>query len=177
MSIPYHVYTRNEWGAEAPRPRTRQDAPTEAFVHHTENGDAAHIQTVRQALAAVRAIQHFHMHERVPPFSDIGYHFMVFQPGGAFPHALPVACRPIAYVPAAQLEHNTRTLAIAVYGDGRRDPMHPNTRFVIEALVRTYGPNVRKIGGHRDVVQTECPGDRFYAAVPRIADALNIAHF
>lgn len=175
MSTPFHVYTRQQWDARTARPRENQDTPREAFVHHTEDSNAGAIETLSQAFGAMRRIQDFHMDER--GWSDIGYHFVIFQPRGRHPQGIVCHGRPVEYEPAAQLDHNMRTLAIAVYGNGDHDGMLQHTRYLIEALVRSYGPEVHKVGGHRDVVATDCPGEHFYAAVPQIARALGVEHF
>lgn len=153
---------------------TNQSIIREAFVHHSENGDAAKVDTLAEMKNRVQAIQNFHMDGR--GWSDIAYHFVVFQPDENHDHAVVFQGRRTVFVPSAQLNHNSNTLAICVYGNGQADEMQRNTRFVVEDLIRMY-PDVERVGGHRDVVATQCPGDKFYRAVPRIADALNLKHF
>lgn len=172
MSFPMHIYTRAEWGAEPAKPRQDGNHPHEAFLHHT--ADRSSVVTFNQAAATVHRIQVGHMHRPDDPFSDIGYHFVIFQPTEKHPRGMVFQGRPVEYMPAAQLGHNPNTLAIAVQGDGGRDALQPHTRYLFEQLVRVYGPDVRAVGGHRDVVNTDCPGDRFYAALDHIADALNV---
>lgn len=172
MTFPYHIYSRTEWNARSPDGRLFQPSPKRAFVHHTDSADAAKVETLAQMKAATRAIQDFHMDDR--GWDDIAYHFIVFQPGPRHDHAVVMAGRPVSVLPAAQLHNNTATLAIAVYGDGQHQELDRNTRFVIECLIRLGGPSVKAVGGHRDVFATDCPGDRFYAAIPQIAAALGI---
>jgi hypothetical protein len=71
-------------------------------------------------------------------------------------------------IPAAQLNHNTHTLAIVVIGHGGKDPLKADTRRAIVEILHRY-PVLQAFGGHRDVVATECPGDRFYARIPELA--------
>lgn len=174
MTYPYHLYTRAEWGARHPGPTQWQRTPLEAFVHHTDTRFAGRIESLDQMMAHVRAIQNQHMDDN--DWSDIGYAFVVFQPGARHDHAIAFKGRALDSRPAAQLGHNDRTLPIAVVGDGNRELMDRNTRFVIESLIRTFGPDVKRIGGHRDVVATNCPGDHFYGAIPQIAAALDLPH-
>lgn len=174
MSLPYHLYTRSEWDATTARGQTAGNVPRSVYVHHTASQD--HPVVLKQMKAAVKGIQTFHMTDPDHMWSDIAYHFVVFQPTEKHPHAIPFAGRRLSAVPAAQLGHNVDTLAIAVYGDGNRDAMHPNTRFVIEELVREFAPRAQVIGGHRDAGGTDCPGDKFYAAIPTIAHALGLRH-
>lgn len=164
------VYLRNTWGARDPHPMTGGNVPHECFIHHSENEDAHGVVSLASQKRAVKAIQDFHMDGR--GWSDIAYHYIVFQDfrgdGGRVFQG-----RDYHYVPAAQLNHNTNTLAICIYGDGRRDDMRPHTRYLIERLLKRF-PNVSRVGGHRDVVSTECPGDKFYGSIPRIAKAAGI---
>lgn len=164
---PYHIYDRTEWGARPARAVTTQPTIKEVFFHHSESADAAKISSVKQMISAVRNIQDYHMD--VKRWNDIAYHFIVFQPDGNHRHATAFRGRPTFEVPAAQLNHNTMTLAICVYGDGNREQLSDHTVYAIESLVRTYAPHAVAIGGHRDVVATECPGDRFYAWLPHLS--------
>lgn len=163
-----YVYPRSRWKARAPRPMSPQAKPLEAFIHATDSDNARKVDTFREQSIAMQAMQAFHMGPR--GWSDLGYHFVVFQPYGKLERARVFAGRSVLAVPAAQDGHNPRTLAIAVYGDGNRDAMDRSTRYMIEQLIARY-PTIKTVGGHRDVTATECPGDKFYASLPRIAKA------
>lgn len=163
-----YVYPRSRWKARAPRPMDPQGRPREAFIHATDTEDAHRVDRFTEQAAAMLAIQSFHMGVR--GWSDIAYHFIIFQPYGKLERARVFQGRSIHAVPAAQEGHNTGTLALAVYGDGNADTMDRSTRYVIEQLIRRF-PTITTVGGHRDVVATECPGDKFYASIPRIARA------
>jgi hypothetical protein len=166
------IYGRDRWGARPGRPMTRQQPPREAFIHHSDNPDARTVDHIDEQIQRLRGMQAFHMGpER--GWSDIAYHFVVFQPWGHQPYARVFEGRPVGFVPAAQLNHNTGTLAICIYGDLSRDPVKRNTRYVIEQLIRKF-PTVETLGGHRDVVETTCPGDHGYEAIPTIARAAGV---
>jgi hypothetical protein len=165
------IYDRAVWGARPARSMTRQRPPTEAFIHHSDNDDARSVDSMAEQEARMRAIQDFHMDTR--GWSDFAYHFMVFQPYGQLEHARVFEGRPTACVPAAQLNHNTGTLAICIYGNLTRDTVKRNTRYVIEQLLRLY-PSVQTLGGHRNVVQTTCPGGNGMNALPAIARAAGV---
>jgi len=170
------MWTRRDWGAVHPSSVLKvQPTPKEAFLHHTVNSLAAHVDTLAEQKMAVRAIQRGHMREN--GWSDIGYHYLVFQPYGSLDYARVFQGRQHQYVPAAQANHNTGTIAIAVYGDFRTDGVKPNTRHAIATLIRTRHAQVALLGGHRDVFPTSCPGPKLYAAIPRIADNINAATF
>lgn len=172
MTLPTELISRGTWGARPPKKTTPNDPIREIFIHHTSNKDANKITVLRQMYAAAQGIQNYHMDEN--GWSDIGYHFLIFQPGGGHDHAHVLQGRLPRYLPAAQLGHNPGTLAIAVYGNGFTDAMQRNTRFMIECLARDYAPGARGIGGHRDVVETDCPGPKFYAALDQIARATGL---
>lgn len=162
------IITRREWGAAAPaRAMDMQARPTEAFLHYSDDVAVGGIDTLAEQAAKARAIQDFHLHGR--GWSDIAYHYLVFQPYGRLRRARVFAGRGDRFVPAAQAGHNTGTLAICVVA-GPGVPLKRNTRYVIEQLLRRY-PSVKTVGGHRDVVATDCPGESITNALPRIAGA------
>lgn len=166
------IVTRSAWGARPPRAMTPQAPPRQAFLHHSTDDRAEVINTLAEQKSAARRIQGFHMNTR--GWSDIGYHYLVFQPYGGQKRARAFAARNYHYVPAAQEGHNTGTLAICVVGNLEEDQVKRNTRFVIEEILRRH-PSVKTLGGHRDVVATTCPGDHLYDAIPRIADVVNLS--
>lgn len=170
------VYERHDWGARPWRDFTVQALPGEAFIHHGAEHDAERIDTLAEQAQAMRDTQNFHMGpER--GWSDIAYHYIVFQPMGDVKFARVFEGRPVHHVPAAQLGHNTGTLAICVYGNfEHEDSVKPNTRHAIDVLL-TGRPDltgcgaVKTLGGHRDAPgqSTECPGDTLYAQLDVIA--------
>lgn len=164
------IRTKQEWrAATTDRPMETNPRPREAFIHHTENVTGGHPLSLEQQDAAMRGIQQFHMQTR--GWSDIGYHYVVF-PGGAAKVPRAYAARDVSHVPAAQLGHNTGTLAIAHYS-GAGDFMEPHARYLIEQLIRLH-PSVKTIGTHRQVTSTDCPGDNVAAAVRVMARALRL---
>jgi hypothetical protein len=146
---------------------TPQDAPIEAFIHYSYDFSVGRFDTLAEQEAKMREIQRYHMDNN--GWSDIGYAFVVFQPYGTLRRARAFQGRPTKYVPAAQANHNTRTLPICVVA-GPDNEIKRNTRYVIEQLINRY-PSVKVVGGHRDVVATSCPGDKLYAQIPTIARA------
>lgn len=169
-------YSRTDWGAHPPTATLlTQASPTEVFIHHTENEDAAKINTLAEQKMSMQGIQTFHQHGR--GWDDIAYHAIVFQPVESIPLARVFLGRTPLQVPAAQLGHNTGTLAIAVYGDFTKDMVHPNTRFAIELAIARLAPHAKTIGGHRDVVATQCPGDNLYRELDKIAHATRLKRY
>lgn len=145
----------------------RQSAPLEAFLHHTDDKPSV-VQiynTKTEQTAKVHAIDTQHRNQG---WSMGGYHWVVFQQTGTRHFARAFQLRPATFVPAAQLNHNTRTLAIAVVGNGNVNSLFEDTEKVILDILRRY-KRIRTLGGHRDVVATNCPGDRIYAEIPSLA--------
>lgn len=167
------IRTRGEWEARRARTSTAtQSAPTEAFLHHTDNPMAGRVLPSTAQDERMRGLQNFHMDTR--GWADIGYHFVVFN-GTSAATARVYAGRPVTVVPAAQLGHNTGTLAIALY-QGGADRVMPHTRYLVEQLLRAH-PTVRTLGTHRQVSETDCPGDVVAAEVPRIARVAGVSVF
>lgn len=166
-------YTRDEWHARTWRDFLIQGTSSthECFIHHTADHDAEAWDHLAEQKAAMRGIQNFHMDER--GWDDIAYHFVVFQPFGNIPIARVYQGRPTNHIPAAQLNHNTNTIAICVAGDFEHDDkVSPSTRFAICETIRRVkasGVRLNVVGGHEDVVQTSCPGNALYREIPRIA--------
>lgn len=178
------VHERRDWGARPPRDVSLQADPHEAFIHHGAEPDQAadRIDTHAELNAAMRATQNFHMDGR--GWSDIAYHYMIFQPRGRFKYAHIAEGRMVHHVPAAQLGHNTGTLAICVFGtvDQTRE-LKDNTIWAIAQLLKGVRGNmtgiraIKVVGGHKDVTQTSCPGNVIYHALDRIARDAGIERY
>lgn len=168
------LYNRNDWAARPPRPTIEQPhAPTEAFIHHSADKDAASLTTLAAQKQHMRDTQNFHMDDPDRRWSDIAYHFVIFQPFGHLDYARVFEARDWHAVPAAQKDHNTGTLAVCVVGDFTADELKRNTRYAIEVLLRAHpaGRALETVGGHGQVVQTTCPGKNITRWIPRIAEA------
>lgn len=190
-ALPYgaRVVSRAQWGAAAPTGsmKAQPHPPTEAFIHWT-GSSALYVKTAAQQAARMRAYQRYHQIDN--GWSDLGYHYVVFQPTakaapgaaehlpsglGTRPHGTRAlegaifAGRLASKVPAAQMAHNAGTLAICVDA-GPGDPIKRRTLYLIETLINAF-PSIERVGGHSDVVRTGCPGDELYGWVDRIAAA------
>lgn len=166
------LWTREEWNPRDPRPMSPNAALREVFIHHTTNQGAEGIDSLAEQKAAMRATQDYHM--LVRGWSDIAYHYIVFQPQGGLENARVFQARETRYVPAGQEGHNTGTVPICVYGNFQRDDgVKPETITAIVRLIKHiehhHDGSLATVGGHRDVVGTTCPGDTLYAKVPEIA--------
>lgn len=172
------IFTRKQWGARAADASriSRENRPvTEAFLHNSDDGNFRVYNTRAKQQKKMREIQRFHMDDR--GWADFAYHFAIFQPVGNLRDAHIFRGRENSMVvPAAQLNHNTHTLAIVVIGHGGKDSLKADTQAAIVWLLQQF-PTLRTLGGHRDVVATECPGDRFYSRIPHLAHAAGLDPF
>lgn len=162
------IYNRRQYDAPPlGQDMARQAAPREAFLHHTADApNAVNLyDTKREQAAKVRAIDAQH---RRQGWDMGGYHWVVFQKTGDRNEARAFQLRPALFVPAAQQDHNSRTLAIVVVGNGNENRLFEDTRHVIAQVIRQY-KQIQTLGGHRDVVATNCPGDIFYRDITDIA--------
>lgn len=169
-----HVIERADWHARSGRPQMAgQTNPHEVFIHHSDTAHAGGLDHLEEQKQAARIIQNFHMDVR--GWSDIAYHYLIFQPYGNAEYARVFEGRMVKHVPAAQLGHNTGTIAVCVVGNfDHADKVKDNTVWAIAKLLteqrnKTGIHDPHTIGGHRDVVQTTCPGDTLYGQIPRIA--------
>ena len=161
------VYTREDWGARPAKSMSPQFPPREAFIHYDSTPDAEQVRTLKEQKRAMREIQYYHQVNN--GWSDIGYHFVIFQPYGNIKYARVFEARPVKCVPAAQAGHNSGTLAIQVYA-GPGDKLKTSTEWAIIQLLREdFANRVRTLGGHRDVVSTACPGDVICRRIPELA--------
>lgn len=177
MTVARHnpVRSRHSWRARQWKAFNTQSPPRQAFVHHGAESDreAKRITNWTSMYAAMREVQNFHMDTR--GWSDIAYHYVVFQARGKIAHANICEGRPVNHVPAAQLDHNTGTLAICVFGMiDHDDKLQDDTLHAIAQIIRAH-PSVTHVGGHRDVTQTSCPGDMLYHALNDIAHQAHIS--
>lgn len=149
------IYTRNRWGARTPRGMASQsNFSNGGFVHWTDSITRG-VDSLKEQSSAMRAIQDFHMDVR--KWSDIGYHYVVFQPSGPLNRARVFEGRNFSRIPAAQEGHNTDTLAVSVFmGEG--DKLSPKTKAAILAVFAKHGIGSKHIKCHGDVMATDCPG-------------------
>lgn len=161
------IYNRAEWGARPPGASVAHQDPNaiaEVFIHHSDS-PGAHVRTLAEAVAIVQQEQAFHMDTR--GWSDIGYHFVIVPNAAPLGRAFVFAGRALTVVPAAQLGHNENTAAICIV-QMDPEPLRDNTRWRAGRLARRIR-SARRLRGHYEVTQTECPGAVIRAQLDRIA--------
>lgn len=151
------IRSRASWGARKPRPRDTQtfDQIRELFIHWpgSEPGSWRHVNTEDEEKRTMREIQAFHMGPQ-RNWSDFAYSFAVFPSGRIY------RGRGGPYVPAAQLGHNTGTVAVCVFlgpDDSVPENVVISLRWLKKYLEGKTGHTL-KVRPHKSVTQTECPG-------------------
>ena len=162
------IVRRAEWGARAYKgtPATHKLTTRSTLFVHYSAGQGRSIDTKAEQVATMKAIQAMHQNDR--GWSDIGYHFVIFQPHGDQKYAKAYQGRELSWVPAAQENHNTGNAAVCVV-------CAPGEPIKLSTVNRIKSIYVRvpcvPVKGHRDVGSTACPGDLLYAKLPAIRSA------
>lgn len=163
-------YSRSAWGARSPKSRTPLSSnQTDAIVIHYSAAFSDELPIYKNR---VKGIQNYHMDSN--GWSDIAYNWLVARNGDVFEG------RGWGVMSAATLHHNDHTQAICFLGADRpnRDDVTDKGRRAISELIFDYehfsgrrvdrvhaqhAPRTKlSVGGHRDFVSTECPGDELY---------------
>lgn len=154
------LIVRSQWGARPPRAVTPLPADHVHFlvVHYSamHADEQAHHEN---CAARVRGIQRFHMDTR--GWNDIAYNWLVCKHGFVF------RGRGWGVRSAATGATNDESVAVCFLGDdvaGRDDVTDPGRGAIVRVFwfVVEHAPNFRGTYGHRDFMQTECPGDELY---------------
>ena len=195
------VIPREVWGAREPSCEwagTDGDRVTHAVIHHTYEPTGE--PSIESAYEALQHIQNLHMDDN--GWCDIGYSYLVDWFGNVYEGARGTIERPITSAHTSGL--NFEGAGIALIG---RYQEIPPTDMAVEAagqiagwVLGWYGYEAGQdvtltVGGannkfasgaritvpaitaHRDVVNTECPGDAAYARLPEIRTvAENVTH-
>nr|XP_015196380.1 PREDICTED: peptidoglycan-recognition protein SC2-like [Lepisosteus oculatus]XP_015196381.1 PREDICTED: peptidoglycan-recognition protein SC2-like [Lepisosteus oculatus]XP_015196382.1 PREDICTED: peptidoglycan-recognition protein SC2-like [Lepisosteus oculatus]XP_015196383.1 PREDICTED: peptidoglycan-recognition protein SC2-like [Lepisosteus oculatus]XP_015196384.1 PREDICTED: peptidoglycan-recognition protein SC2-like [Lepisosteus oculatus]XP_015196385.1 PREDICTED: peptidoglycan-recognition pro len=159
------VVPRQQWGAVAPRARSHMaGAAARAVIHHTALASCGGADSCG---ALVRRIQLAHMEGR--GFDDIGYNFLIGGDGSVFEG------RGWGIVGAHTKRCNADSLGIALMGHFSSEAPSPAALSAARQLLDCgvaqghLRPDFTLLG-HRDVGDTECPGDQLYQAMRQFAN-------
>jgi hypothetical protein len=162
------VIPRAEWAGQS-CPSTAPVIPgrriDEFFLHQTVQVNRA--WTRAQEREAMRAL--WRQHVVVNGWSDIGYTYV------QFPSSRIYKARHVDSIPAAQMDHNAGTVALAVVGTNPILSVFQRRKIRKLFLELDAREGIPFLGGHRDVVATECPGDRIYGWVVKWRNEFNKA--
>lgn len=152
------IIPRSEWGALSPSsPFNKQTTPAEAYLHHTVGSGVDFDRDGDPGDDYMRQMQKQHQGYG---WKDIAYNFVVD------PRTLKVyEGRGGLVIPGAQKGHNRGTVAVAVMGDYRYEPITEALLNLLANLLdhlymNGWAPKYWT-GGHRDAPNqsTTCPGD------------------
>lgn len=158
------LVTRSQWGASPARATTRLDKRgVVELVYHYSAADADEQADHANCARRVKGIQTFHMGP-AREWSDIAYNFLVCKHGTVFEG------RGWDIRSAATGAANDYSLACCFLGDDTagRDDVTVKGRLALVELARLFKgryPNGRRFGGHRDHMQTSCPGDEIHSFI------------
>lgn len=141
--------TRDEWGAEPARSRSRlhPDRVVSLFVHHTVGAQQ------HDRAAWVRGIQRFHQIDR--GWADVAYSWIVDADGVIYEG------RGWSWTGAHTRGHNSTGVAVAYLGDGRQSVPPAALRGIVEVAEeadRVFGRRLERLP-HKAVGNTSCPGE------------------
>ncbi|XP_028320875.1 peptidoglycan recognition protein 5 [Gouania willdenowi] len=157
------IVSREQWGAAEPRGKTAfRGRVQRVIIHHTALESCTCLTQCMQELVS---IQRYHMNQR--GFDDIGYNFLVSVDGRLFEG------RGWKTVGAHSKHHNADSVGIAVMGNF--NDLQP-TQQTLESIKQLLQLGVSRgfleaeftLCGHRDVGDTQCPGEHLYAALPQL---------
>lgn len=146
-------YLRHEWGARAPRSRSRMGRHTRTFQHYTVTSAGGTAPSLAFGFASMRSVQAFHMDGR--GWSDFAYTLGVDNAGRIYEGRGP------GVTGGHTKGYNSSSYAVVWIG-GPDDTPTPAAKSAIRAahewLDDLYNTSTRT-DGHRDVAATGCPGD------------------
>ena len=163
MAIPRSAWTNL-------RPDFTEDGPKRSlYIHHT-------VTRLSKPWTKAREEEHMRLLERLHldrGFTGIGYNFVLFPSGRLYEG------RGGKAIPAAQLNANSGSVAIAFVGDFRTDKATKEALERLDDAIRALKNRRRitRIGGHRDAPgqSTTCPGDNLERLLSRIARKHHLA--
>ena len=155
---PLPLVTREAWGARPPRAPFRADEPLRMTLHHTSGPQPV---DAKAAAEEMRFIQDLHQNGR--GWDDVAYHFVVDGAGRIYEG------RPLSAVGAHTKNNNAGNVGICLMGNFEPPASGRPTQAQLDAVVligrylrRAFGIPASTLKGHRDYVDTDCPGSRAY---------------
>ena len=129
-----------------------QERPSKILLHNSGN-----------AIDTVAGIISFHRSK----WLDVGYNWLIYE-GKSF------VGRPMKYVGAHSRGANDGTIGICMVGNWMRSlPPKESIDELVRMLIKQcfmFNIDPSEIVGHRDVGNTDCPGDALYAYLPEIRE-------
>jgi N-acetylmuramoyl-L-alanine amidase/Putative peptidoglycan binding domain len=163
------------WGAREPSAEIPvwDRRPVRVIVHHTATPNVADFSRNAAEFVA-RKIQDFHMDQR--RWIDTGQNFTISRGGYVLEgrhRSLEVLRGGNRHVEGAHCT-GQNVEAVGIENEGTYSTLTPpdeqwgRLRSLCAYICHQYGIEPTEIGGHRDFKDTLCPGDAFYAMLPRL---------
>jgi len=169
------VRMREAWGARPYRGTVRLNPSLRrGLIHHTVNSNT---YSQAQVPSMLRSIQAYHQDTR--GWADIAYNFVVDRFGTIWEARARSYEDPV--IGSASSGDETGNVTVAYLGDG--STVTPPS-VVTASMGRLLGWKLRKHGlaptranimGHRDIGQTDCPGNALYARIRAVEDVALVA--
>lgn len=173
-ALPRNYISRSGWGAKPPagRPTILLASRVDAVVYHYTAAGSDEQADHKNCAGRVRGVQAFHQNTR--GWNDIAYNYLVCKHGCIFEG------RGIENKSAATGADNSHTLAVCFLGDdtaGRDDVTAAGRQALVEITrwIRQRRPAATGLKGHRDYMQTSCPGDELYTYIHSRVFALQLS--
>ncbi len=154
---------RRDWGARLARGSALLPSSTvDTLVFHYTAADSDEEKDHKNCARRVRSIQNFHIDSR--GWDDIAYNELVCRHGYVFEG------RGFGVRSAATGVDNSHTYAICFLGDDKKNRKDITAK-ALQALIditRSYGRGAGKkfkYRGHKDFMQTSCPGAELYSII------------
>lgn len=164
-----------EWGARKPKsaPKIWDRRPIRILVHHTAGANTTDY-SVGAAHRMARAIQNYHMDRN--GWLDSGQHFTISRGGHVLEGRLWSLGELNGGRRVVEGAHSPgqNVIAIGIENEGTYMGVDPtpalwnSLRITCAYICLRYGIAPTELYGHRDYRNTLCPGDRLYAALPRL---------
>ncbi|KAJ2942784.1 hypothetical protein O0L34_g14971 [Tuta absoluta] len=158
---PLTIVSREEWDAKPPTEITKLQTPVpNVVIHHSYIPRACFSRD--NCCTAMRSMQH--MHQDVNGWADIGYNFAVGSDG------LVYEGRGWNHLGAHSKGFNSQSIGICLIGDWTSElppevQMQAAKDLISEGLRLGWISPKYSLVGHRQVRDTECPGDALYERI------------
>ncbi|XP_037949218.1 peptidoglycan-recognition protein LB-like isoform X2 [Teleopsis dalmanni] len=155
------IISRTDWGARPSKLVEHFNGPAPfVIIHHSYIPSACY--TTADCIQAMRSIQDFHQLER--GWNDIGYSFLIGGDGMIY------TGRGFNVIGAHAPKYNDKSVGICLIGDWRTDLPPPQMLRAARELIsfgvaKGYIHPEFKLLGHRQVRDTECPGNRLFSEI------------
>ncbi|MEF3279976.1 MAG: peptidoglycan recognition protein family protein [Elusimicrobiota bacterium] len=157
--LPFKLIRRAEWGAKSPTSSYTQHTPLKITIHNTAGN---YPTTLEDAITEIQVIQEYH--QEAKGWIDIGYHFLIDPLGDIFEG------RPILVIGAHVANKNTDNVGISIMGNYHPPVNNDLTQKTIDSIITLvkhikdkYKISKTNFFGHRDLAETDCPGDNIYS--------------